>query len=85
MLKKIFFAAAVTGLMVATVPVQAKTAMTPDGMSCKEAAKMQGDDRKARHEFKKACKKQYKAMKKGGSTKMGLLKGGLFKKKDAAA
>ena len=83
MLKKIFFAAAVTGLMAAAVPVQAKTAMMPDGMSCKEAAKMHGDNRKARHEFKKACKKQAKAMKKGG-TKMGLLKGGLFKKKAAA-
>ena len=82
MLKKIFVAAAITGLMVATVPVQAGTAMT-GGMSCKEAAKMHGDNWKSRHEFKKSCKKQAKAMKKGG-TKMGLLKSGLFKKKDAS-
>jgi len=46
-------------------PVQAKAHATT-GVTCREAAKMQYPaDRKQRHAYKKACKAEYKSMKKG--------------------
>ena len=65
MLKKLLFAAIAAGFISATtLPIQIAPAeaAVPAGTSCKEAAKMQyPDDRKARHDFKKACKEAWKA------------------------
>jgi len=82
MLKNIFVAASVLGLLVATVSLQAAPAEARSG--CGKAAKEHAQGWKARHEYKKMCKAQYKMHKETTKTG-GLFKGGLFKKKDAAA
>jgi len=65
MFKKFLLAAVAAGLVsAATLPLQTAPAVAAvmAGMPCKEAAKMQyPDDRKMRHEFKKACKEAWKA------------------------
>jgi hypothetical protein len=63
MLKKLFLATAVTGLVVGiAIPVQA--GMTEGQMTCKEAAQMKHPgDRSAQRAYKKACKQAFK----GGS------------------
>jgi hypothetical protein len=65
MIKKLLLAAIAAGLVSATtLPLQIESAEagTMAGMTCKEAAKMQyPDDRKMRHEWKKACKEAWKA------------------------
>jgi hypothetical protein len=62
MFKKVLFAAVATGLVAAVaLPVQV-TPAEAGMMSCKEAAKAKfAGDRKARHAYKKACKKAHKA------------------------
>ena len=64
MLKKMFLATAVTGLVVGiALPVQAATTVPP-GTTCKDAAKMQyPGDRSARRAYKKACKEAWKGSK----------------------
>jgi hypothetical protein len=61
MFKKLLLAAIAAGLVsTATLPLQIDPAQA--GMTCKEAAKMKyPDDRKMRHEYKKACKEAWKA------------------------
>jgi hypothetical protein len=61
MFKKILLAAIAAGLVSATtLPLQIAPAQA--AMTCKEAAKMKyPDDRKMRHDFKKACKEAWKA------------------------
>ena len=81
MLKKIFVAASVLGLMAATVPLQAAPAEARSG--CAKAAKEHAKGWKARHEYKKMCKAQYKMHKETTKTG-GMFKGGLFKKKAGA-
>ncbi|MGH6735485.1 MAG: hypothetical protein ACRECX_05325 [Methyloceanibacter sp.] len=65
MIKKMLLAAIAAGLVSATtLPLQTAPAEAAvmAGMSCKDAAKAQyPDDRKTRHEFKKACKDAWKA------------------------
>jgi hypothetical protein len=71
MLKKMFLATAVTGLVVGiALPVQAATTVhpgmttVPPGTTCKDAAKMQyPGDRSARRAYKKACKEAWKGSK----------------------
>jgi hypothetical protein len=62
MYKKLLLTAIAAGLVTATtLPIQAQ-AETMAGMPCKEAAKAQyPDDRKMRHDYKKACKEAWKA------------------------
>jgi hypothetical protein len=62
MVKKLFLATAVTGLLVGTaLPVQAATTTVQPGMSCKEAAKLQHPgDRSAQRAYKQACKEAFK-------------------------
>lgn len=64
MLKRVFLAAIATGFIAAVaVPVQVTSAEA--GMTCKAAAKAKfSKDRKARHAYKKACKKAWKAAQK---------------------
>jgi len=61
MFKKLLLAAVAAGLVTATtLPLPAQAGMM--GMTCKDAAKMKyPDDRKMRHEYKKACKEAWKA------------------------
>ena len=65
MFKKLLLAAFAAGLVSAsTLPLQLAPAQAGEmvGMTCKDAAKAQyADDRKARREFKKACKEIWKA------------------------
>jgi hypothetical protein len=65
MFKKLLLAAIAAGLVSASaLPLQIAPAeaATMVGMPCKEAAKMKyPNDRKMRHDFKKACKKAWKA------------------------
>ncbi|HUU25928.1 MAG TPA: hypothetical protein VMW68_10250 [Methyloceanibacter sp.] len=65
MFKKLLLAAIAAGLVsAATLPLQIDPAQAGmmAGMTCKDAAKMKyPDDRKMRHEYKKACKESWKA------------------------
>jgi hypothetical protein len=67
-MKKLLFAAIAAGLVSASaLPLQIAPAEAASmvGMPCKEAAKMQyPDNRKMRHQFKKACKENWKASQK---------------------
>jgi hypothetical protein len=60
MIKKMFFAAAITGLVAgATLPVATSADAAPSG--CRQAAKAKfGTDYKARHAYRKECKGHYK-------------------------
>ncbi|MGH6865235.1 MAG: hypothetical protein ACREDO_03445 [Methyloceanibacter sp.] len=62
MIKKIVFVAVATAFVAAAVvPLQFSPA-DAETMTCKEAAKAKyPDDRKTRHEYKKACKDAWKA------------------------
>jgi len=62
MFKKLLLATVAAGLVTATaLPLPAQAEMMA-GITCKEAAKMKyPDDRKMRHEYKKACKEAWKA------------------------
>jgi hypothetical protein len=63
MLKKMLIVAAAAGVIgAASLPVQAAA---PEGaMTCRDAAKLKyPNDRKMRHEFRKACKQAWKAQK----------------------
>ena len=73
MLKRLFLAAAVTGLVAgASIPVMAGPALADKG-GCRQAAKAKfPGDLKSRHAYKKECKAAWKAM--AGK------RGGLFKK-----
>lgn len=61
MFKKLLLAAIAAGLVSSTtLPLQIAPAQA--GMTCKDAAKMKyPDERKMRHEYKKACKEAWKA------------------------
>lgn len=74
MLKRLFLAAAVTGLVAgASIPVMAGPALA-DKSGCRQAAKAKfPGELKSRHAYKKECKAAWKAMA-GGK------RGGLFKK-----
>jgi len=65
MFKKLLLAAIAAGLVSASaLPLQISPAEAASmaGMPCKEAAKIKyPDDRKTRHDFKKACKEAWKA------------------------
>jgi hypothetical protein len=63
MLKKMLFAAALTGLAGAVaLPLQTATAQAADQATCREAAKAQyPKDRKYRVAFRKACKQAWKS------------------------
>lgn len=62
MFKKLLLATVAAGLVTATALPLPAQAGTMAGMTCKDAAKMQyPDDRKMRHEYKKACKEAWKA------------------------
>lgn len=66
MLKKMLIvtaAAAVVGL--AALPLQVSTAAADTNvLTCRDAAKMKyPDDRKARHDFRRACKEAWRAQK----------------------
>ena len=63
MLKKMLIVAAASGVVgLASLPVQAPT---PEGvMTCRDAAKLKyPTDRKARHDFRRACKQAWRAQK----------------------
>jgi hypothetical protein len=76
MLKRLFLAAAVTGLIAgAAIPLQPSSAMAGKS-GCREAAKAKfHGEMKARHAFKKECKAHWKAYKTAHGKK-----GRLFKK-----
>jgi hypothetical protein len=61
MFKKLLLASVAAGLVsAATLPLQFTPAVA--AMTCKDAAKMKyPDDRKMRHDYKKACKEAWKA------------------------
>ncbi len=65
MFKKLLLAVFAAGVVTATtLPLQIAPAQAGmmAGMTCKDAAKMKyPDDRKMRHEYKKACKDAWKA------------------------
>ena len=67
-MKKLLLAAIAAGLVSASaLPLQIAPAEAASmvGMPCKEAAKMKyPDNRKMRHDFKKACKETWKASQK---------------------
>jgi hypothetical protein len=67
MLKKMLIVAAASGVVgLASLPVQAAT---PEGvMTCRDAAKLKYPlDRKARHDFRRACKEAWRAQKNAAS------------------
>ena len=75
MLKRLFLAAAVTGLVAgASIPVTIDSAMAGKS-GCREAAKAKfPGDWKARHAYKKECKAAWKAHMAQGGKRMGLFR-----------
>ena len=74
MLKKILLAAAVTGLVGASIPVQTSPAMA-DRSGCREVAKVKfAGDRSARRAFKRECKARWKAYKSAHGGKRGFFR-----------
>ncbi len=67
MLKKVFLAAAAATILASAIVTMAPAPVQAGKSGCHKAAKAQyPTDRKARKAYRKACKAEYKAMKRAG-------------------